>query len=208
MGFMRKARPVIAVFALALLIAACGGQSAEEQLLEEILENSGEDIGDIDIDTGGGDGDFSISIEGEGDGEGFTMTGSGDDENFEITVEGDDGETMTFGGGDIPDGLTVPVPDGGEVTMSLTSDQDISVALQYPENAYDQLVAFYDSNLDVSSDSVDRYESTMSTEQGTIRSVNWNESNYGWTVNVSDCFGGVTGELDSICVTIFESPGE
>jgi hypothetical protein len=201
---MRNARLVIAVSALVLLIAACGGQSAEEALLEEILENSGEDIGDIDIDSGG-DGDFSINIQGE-DGEDISVSGSGDDENLEITVEGDEGETMTFGGGDIPDGLTVPVPDGGEVTMSLTSDQDISVALQYPQNAFDQLVAFYDSNLDASSDSVDRYESTMSMEQGTIRSVNWNESDYAWSVNVSDCISGATGDLDSACVTIFESP--
>jgi hypothetical protein len=203
---MRNARLVIAVSALVLLIAACGGQSAEEALLEEILENSGEDIGDIDIDTGG-DGDFSINIQGE-DGEDISVSGSGDDETFEITVEGDDGETMTFGGGDIPDGLTVPVPDGGEVTMSLTSDQDISVALQYPQSAYDQIVAFYDSALDASSDSVDRYESTMSTEQGTIRSVNWNESDYAWAVTVSDCYGSGSSELNAACVTVFESPGE
>ncbi len=203
---MRRTRIVIVISALALLAAACGGQSAEEELVERILESGGEDIGDIDIDTGG-DGDFSISFEGE-DGEDISVTGSGDDEDFEITVEGDEGETMTFGGGDIPDGLTVPVPDGGEVTMSLTSDQDISVALQYPQGAFDQLVAFYDSNLDASSDSVDRFESTMSMEQGTIRTVNWNETDYAWSVNVSDCISAASGELDATCVTIFESPGE
>lgn len=203
---MRIARLVIAGSALVLLISACGGQSAEEALLEEILENSGEDIGDIDIGSGD-DGDFSINIQGE-DGEDISVTGSGDDGNFEITVEGDEGETMTFGGGDIPEGLTVPVPDGGEVTMSLTSDQDISVALQYPQSAFDQVVAFYDSNLDSSSDSVDRYESTMSTEQGTVRSVNWNEKAYAWVVTVSDCYGSGSSELNAACLTIFESPQE
>ena len=200
---MRNTRFVIAVSAFALLVTACGGQSAEEELLEQILENSGEDIGDIDIDTGG-DGEFSINIQGE-DGEDISVSGGGDDENFEITVEGEDGETMTFGGGEIPEDLSVPIPDGGEVTMSLTSGQDISVALQYPPSEFDRIIEFYDSNLDVDSDSVDRFESSYSTEEGTVRSVNWNESGYGFTVTVSDCYGSTSSELDAVCVTVFES---
>ena len=202
---MRRTRIVIATTALVLLAAACGGQSAEEELVERILENEG--LNDVDVNVDGGDGgEFSINIQGE-DGEDISVTGSGDDEDFEITVEGDEGETMTFGGVEVPDGLTVPVPDGGEVTMSLTSDQDISVALQYPQSEFGRLVEFYDSNLDASSDDVDRFESTMSTEQGTVRTVNWNASGYDWAVTVSDCFSGTTGEMDSACVTIFESPG-
>jgi hypothetical protein len=206
MDFMRRTRIVIVISALALVAAACGGQSAEEELVERILESGGEDIGDVDIDTGG-DGEFSINIQGE-DGEDISVTGSGDDEDFEITVEGDEGETMTFGGGDIPDGLTVPVPDGGEVTMSLASAQDISVALQYPQSDYDRVVSFYDGTFDSDSDSVDRYESTYSTEDGTVRSVNWNESDYDWTVTVSDCFGSASGEMDAVCVTVYQSSGE
>lgn len=201
---MNKTRMVMVISAFMLLLAACGGQSAEEALLEEILENS-EGIGDIDIDTGGGgDGDFSINIQGE-DGEDISFSGSGDDEDFQFTVEGEDGETMSFGGGEIPEELSVPVPDGGEVTMSLTSDQDISVALQYPQNEFDRIVSFYDETFDSDSDSVDRYESSYSTEDGTVRSVNWNESGYGWTVTVSDCFSGASGEMDAICVTVYQT---
>ncbi len=201
---MNKSRLFIVVSAFALLVTACGGQSAEEELLEQILENSGEDIGDIDIDTGSGDGDFSINIQGE-DGEEISVSGGGDDENFEITVEGEDGETMTFGGGEIPEDLSVPVPDGGEVTMSLTSGQDISVALQYPPSEFDRIIQFYDSNFDVDSDSIDRFESSYSTEDGTVRSVNWNESDYGFTVTVSDCYGSSSSELDAVCVSVFQS---
>jgi hypothetical protein len=203
---MRRTRFVIAVAVLALAAAACGGQSAEEELVEQLIESSGENIGDVDIDTGG-DGEFSINIQGE-DGEDISVTGSGDDEDFQFTVEGEDGETMSFGGGEIPEGLSVPVPDGGEVTMSLASAQDISVALQYPQSDYDRVVSFYDGTFDSDSDSVDRYESTYSTEDGTVRSVNWNESGYGWTVTVSDCFGSASGEMNAVCVTVYQSSGE
>lgn len=203
---MRRRRLIIAISALALVVAACGGQSAEEELLEQILENS-EGVSDIDIDTGGGDGDFSITIEGE-DGEGFTMSGSGDDENFEYTVEGEDGEVMTVGGGEIPDSLNIPVPDGGDVTMSLVSGDDVNVALQYPQSEFDQIVAFYDSEFDVDSDSVDRNESTMSSEDGTFRSVFWSDTdNYDWNVSVADCYGSMSGELDAVCVTVYQTGG-
>lgn len=202
---MKRQRLFIAVSAVALLATACGG-NAEEELLEQILENS-EGVSDIDIDTGSGDGDFSITIEGE-DGEGFTMTGSGDDENFEYTVEGEDGEVMTVGGGDIPDSLQIPVPDGGEVTMSLVSGDDVNVALQYPLSEFDRLVAFYDSTFDVDSESVDRNESTMSTEDGTFRNVFWSDSeNYDWNVAVADCFTGAGDNPDAVCVTVYQTGG-
>ena len=206
---MRNARFVIVVSALVLVVSACGGQSAEEQLLEEILENSGEGIEDIDISTDGEGGDFSINIEGQNEGQDFSISGGGTEDDFEITISGEDGEQMTFGGGEIPDELTIPVPDGGEVTMALTSGTDANVAMQYPSSEYDRLVAFYDSTFDVSSDAVDRQESTVSDESGTFRSVYWNDAdNYNWTVSVADCFTGTSDEPDAVCVTIFETSGE
>lgn len=202
MESMKKARLVIVLFAVMLLAAACGGQSAEDALLEQILENSGEDIGNIDINTD--DGDFSLNIEGE-DGEDISISGGGDDDDFTMTVEGEDGETFTIGGGEVPDGLQVPVPDGGDVVSSFTSNDDKSVSINYPAADFDQLVSFYDSQLG-SGDSVSRFESSYSTDDGTMRNVSWTDDTNGlWNVSVSDCYGVSTGDLDSACVTIFES---
>lgn len=218
---MKKTTAFAVVALLALVLAACGGKSAEEQLVEELIENSGEGISDIDINTD--DGDFNMTIEGE-DGESINVTGSGDDSDFNMTIEGEDGqdvnisssgdtvtmegedgETMTFGGGEIPDNLDLPVPDGGTVTMSLSSGTDATVMLQYPLSDFDGLVAFYDAQLDASSDSVDRNETTMSTEDRDFRTVNWSDTDYTWNVTVSDCFVAVTDEADAACVTLYRS---
>lgn len=198
-------RLVIVISALLLLTAACGGKSAEEQLLEEIMENSGEDIGDLDIDLDEDGEGFSISVEGE-DGEDISISGGGDDEDFSMTVEGEDGEVMTIGGGEVPDDLTVPYPDGGSVMNSFSSQSDVSVTLQYPNNDFDSLVSFYDGELDAGSDDIDRNESSFTSEDGTFRNVFWSSSSGDWTVNVSDCYG-LVGDLDSACVTIFQSGG-
>ncbi len=72
---MRNIRLVVAAAALMLFVTACGGQSAEEKLLEEVLENSGEDIGDVDISTDD-DGNMSISVEGN-DGEDINISTEG-----------------------------------------------------------------------------------------------------------------------------------
>ena len=197
---MKNKRLLIALFALMLLAAGCGGQSAEEALLEEILENSGEDIGNVDINTD--DGDFSLNIEGE-DGEDISISGGGDDDDFTMTVEGEDGETFSFGGGEIPEGLQVPIADGGDVISSFSSNSDKSVTLNYPASEFDQLVSFYDSQLG-SGDSVSRFESSYSTDDGNMRNVSWTDDDEGnWNVSVGDCYG-TGGDLDSVCVTIFE----
>ena len=203
MSSMRIKRLVIATSALVLLTAACGGKSAEEQLLEEIMEASGEDIGDLDIDLGDDGEDFSINIQGE-DGEDISISGVGDDESFEMTVEGEDGEVMTFGGGEVPDDLSVPYPGGGEVTAVFSSESDLTVALMYPQTEFDSLVSFYDDALNPDSDDVQRNESTFSSDDGTTRSVFWIASEGGWQVSVTDCYG-LEGELNSVCLNIYET---
>lgn len=198
---MKNARLLIVISALVLLIAACGGKSAEEELLEQILENSGEDIGDLDIDLGeDGDGDFSLNVTGD-DGEDVSITGSGDDDDFTLTVEGEDGETMTIGGGEVPDGLELPVAPGGEVTTSISGGSEIIVVLQYANGDYDQLVSFYDSELNVASDDVEKSETSFSTEDGTFRNAYYAPaSGDAWTVTVGDCIG-----LPGICVNLLQS---
>ncbi|MDJ0924129.1 MAG: hypothetical protein QNJ77_06160 [Acidimicrobiia bacterium] len=199
---MRNARLFVVVSALVLLVAACGGKSAEEQLLEEILENSSEDIGDIDISTGGDGDDFSINIQGEDEeGQDFSITGGGNDDDFEITISGEDGEQMTIGGGEIPDELVLPYPPGGSVSSTFVTGSDVNVSLQYPAAQFDQLVSFYDSEL---GSDAERSESTYSTEDGTFRNVFFNAQDGNWTVGISDCVGFTTGEFDTVCVTLYQ----
>ncbi len=193
---MKNARLVLLVSALLVLVAACGGQSAEEELLEQILEN--EDLGNVDVNLGNDD-EFNLNFEGE-DGEDVSVSGGGSGDDFEITIEGDDGETMTIGSGDIPPELTIPYMDGGSVGSTFVTGTDVSVVLQYPEAQFDQLVEFYDSSIDG-----ERNESTFTTEDGTFRNVFYYSEDGSWNVIVADCVDFASGEFDAVCVTMAES---
>jgi hypothetical protein len=203
MKTIRGAKFVGVILALVLVMAACGGQSAEEELLEQIFENAGEDIGNIDINTDGDD--FTINIEGEDeDGENFSITGGGDDGDFEFTIEGEDGETLTFGGGTIPDNLQIPIPDGGDVQSSIEGDGTVIITLIYPGSEFGNIVAFYDSQLNPDSDEVDRFETSFTSDEGQFDTVGWNATDGGWNVNLSTCSVDTDGNLDQACLTIFQ----
>lgn len=65
----------------------------------------------------------------------------------EVTVEFDDeegGGSLTVGGGDIPDGFPIPVPDGGTVQTSFEQSGSYAVGLAYPGEDFDDLTGFYD----------------------------------------------------------------
>jgi len=215
---MRKMRLIALVAVLMLLAVACGGKSAEEELLEQIIESSGDEVGDVNVNTDG-DGNVSIQVEGE-DGETINITGSedgdgdvnmviegedgeemtitGDDDEMTVTVEGEDGGSMTIGGGDIPEGFTVPVAPGGEVMMSMVMEGSGSVHLSYPGGSYDQLIAFYDGALTIGDDGY-RGETSWSDDTGNYRSTSWIGDTF--MVDVSDC--AVESDApDSVCVTL------
>ncbi|MDJ0664449.1 MAG: hypothetical protein QNJ75_07800 [Acidimicrobiia bacterium] len=191
---MKNSKLLVLLIALALAITACG-DSLEEQVVEQILESGDSDISDIDIDSDSGE--INISIEGEDGGE-VSISGSGEDDDFSMVIEGEDGEVMTIGSGEIPEGLQVPVPDGGKILTTFSSGEDIMVMLEYPASQFDQLVSVYDAALD--GDEVQRTNSTMSTDEGTIRSTGW----YGNVifVTLNDCHSADTSELDSVCLQI------
>ncbi len=195
-----KSLRLFALMVVLVLVAAACGDSAEEQILEQILESGNDGISDLDINTD--DGEFNISIEGE-DGEDINIVSQGEDGSFNMTVEGEDGETFTIGGGEVPDDLQTPVADGGNVTSTFSSNTDRSVGIEYPENRFDELVSMYDGIF--SGDSVSRSESSYSTDEGTIRSVNWWDSDSNANVTVSDCYSISSGQLTSVCVNIFET---
>ena len=196
---MRNVRIFALLFALVLTAAACGG-SAEDELLEQILESGNDGISDLDIDTDTGE--LNITFEGE-DGEEVNVVSQGDDGEFSMTIEGEDGETMTFGGGTVPDGMVTPIPDGGKVVQSYSSDSDRSVSVEFSAAMYDELVTLYDGVFD-GTEGVSRTESSYTTDDGTIRTVGWYGGNGSTNVTVSDCYTISSGELDSVCVTIYE----
>ncbi len=113
-------RRFVLIAALALIAAACG--SAAETIAEQVAENNpGIENFDIDPDTG------EATVE-------FT-----DDEG---------GGSLTFGGGEIPDGFPIPIPDGGEILSSASQASLQLVTLTYPIDRYDGLVEFYQDWLD------------------------------------------------------------
>ena len=197
---MKNAKALVLLIALVLTVAACGGQSAEEELLEQLLESGDSGISDIDIDSDTGE--INISVEGE-DGGDVSISGSGDDDDFSMVIEGEDGEVMTFGTGDLPEGLVVPVQDGGKIIHTLTSGEDISAMLEYPGSEFDQLVSLYDGA--ISGEDVQRSESTFSSDDGINRTVNWYTGDLSVWVSVADCYSTSTGDLESVCVTINQS---
>ena len=131
-GYTRKGFTVnharfrwVALAAAALLfVAGCGGSDPAEEAanqLEQAIEAAG-------------DGSVAVDI--------------GDDGSVAIQVEGEDG-SMVIGGGDVPDGFPIPVPDGGQVISSFTGSSDSgsgsSVVMQYPAGSYDDLVSTFEA---------------------------------------------------------------
>jgi hypothetical protein len=162
--------------AFGFLVAACG--DASEVLNEQLLEGI-EGVENVEINE--------------------------EDGTFEITVE-EDGETITIGSGDIPEGLTVPVADGGEVVASTSGDRGISVSLTYPGDRFDDLVATYQSWADGSGLDVQKTETTYESEGNELRNVAWSTGDGSVYVALAGCVGMESGEYDSACVNIYEQP--
>jgi hypothetical protein len=112
-------KSLIALMALGLVLAGCG--NAAEQIAEQAAEASG-----------GGDVDVEI-----------------DDQAGEFTIESDDGtQTVNVGSGDLPEGLTIPIPDGYEVIASSVLDQTegrfLTAILSYPGGDIEEIAAHFD----------------------------------------------------------------
>lgn len=104
---------------VALVATACG--AAAEKVGEELTENL--------IETN--DGVSKVEIDEDGD---------------KVTVEFTDeegGGSFVVGGGEVPDGLPIPVADGGEVGSSMEQGSGFMVVLYYPIDEFDDLEEFY-----------------------------------------------------------------
>ncbi|MDH3500184.1 MAG: hypothetical protein OEM97_08685 [Acidimicrobiia bacterium] len=169
---MRK--PMLAFIAAAAMVAtaACGGDT----LTEQIIENAGGPGVDVEIDQ------------------------SGDD--FKISVEGEDGESITIGGGEIPDSLNIPVPTGGDVMNTFAQGTTVSVTLSWPASEYDSLVEYYENWMAEQPTDFSKTTSSFDSEDGTIRTTSWYSEEGSMTVLVSDCYSISSDGLDAVCVTL------
>lgn len=74
-----------------------------------------------------------------------------EDGTVEVQVEGQDGEedaSIVIGGGEVPDDWPIPVPSGGEVLSVMESGNDKSIMIEYANENFDSLVAYYEDYID------------------------------------------------------------
>ena len=134
---------------MTLTLSACSGAD----VAEGILENQ-EGVGDVEIDENNG----SVVIEVEDE---------------------DGGGSAVIGGGDVPDGFPIPVPDGGTVVSVFTQDADAIVTLTYPASEYDSLVATYQDFVDGTGGEVSTFTSSNPA------SITWTVSADSESYNIS-----------------------
>jgi hypothetical protein len=119
---MRFGRIIVLLAAMTLALSACSGGDIAGNIAEEVLEGQ-EGVGDVEIDENNG----SVQIE----------------------VQDEDGDgSVIIGGGQIPDDFPIPVPDGGTVAMSISSEEGSSLTVSYPISEYDSLVSTYQRFVD------------------------------------------------------------
>lgn len=172
---------IVAIAALTLLVAACSSASDEvsEQLAEKLIEASGDE--DIDIDI------------------------SEDGDDVTVNIETDDGESLSFGtGSKMPEGLEIPVPDGGDVTASGSQEDTVFVMLSYDHDRYDEIVGFYKDWTDGTGDDWSSQSTTMDMGEDTQRSSTWSDPDYTSMIIVTDCFSSEAseGKFNAACVSI------
>jgi hypothetical protein len=104
---------------------------------------------------------------------------------------------------DLPDGLTIPVPEGGDVNTSGSQGSYVFVAIQYPSQRFDEIVGFYEDWTSKDGESWQRAESTFSSDEGTYRHVQWLSGPS--SIAVDDCITVNDNEPVAVCVTVNQS---
>ncbi len=174
-------RPLVLIFVLALTLAACSGEQISEQIAEEAIG-----------------GNANVEIEGEGD-------------DVTINIESDEGSISIGSGGDVPNEITVPLPDGAVVVSSVVVGNGASVGVEYPTDRYDEIAAFYDSWTSGSGGTWLTSESAFPHGDGqTVRNMTWQAEESVMTVILRDCYsldGTFEGPLDTACLSISQAPG-
>jgi len=159
----------IAVGFVALALVLTACQSAAEVLTEQVTEQA----------IGGGD----VKI---------------DSDSGEVSVETDDG-SITIGGGELPDGFPIPVPDGYQVTAVFTSDRSSTVSLAYPEGDFAGIEAFFDDWTSSDSSEWSKSTSSVSGDDGAMDFATW-------TAASGDASSGIS--MRSACIAGDSVDGE
>ena len=195
----------VAIAAFALLAAACSSASdtVAENLTEQLIE-AGAD-GEVDIDVSGDGEDMTINIESEDGDVSMNVTGDGDEQTIEM--ESEDGSITIGAGSEIPESLTIPVPDGGDVTTSVEMEEGVMVVVTYPEGDYDAIVSFYDDWTAGTGEDFDKQTMSLDTGGADRRSTMWIGSSSETFVSVGDCFDVYAEEssgeeFNVVCVNI------
>ena len=196
---------LVVVAAFALLVAACSSASdiVAENLTEQLIE-AGAD-GNVDVDVSGDGEDMTINIESE-DGD-VSMNVSGDGDDATIEMESEDGSITIGAGSEMPEGLTIPVPDGGDVTTSVEMEEGVMVVVTYPKGDFDQIAAFYDDWTAGSGDDFDKQTMSLDTGGPDQRSSMWIGNSSETFISVGDCFDvhaeeSSGEEFNAVCVNI------
>jgi len=188
----KTTKTLIAMLAiLALVATACGAaadkisEKAAEKVTEKALEQAS-----------GGDANVDIS-------------GSGDDQT--IKVETEDGSVAFGAGAELPDEITIPIPDGGTVQSAMTSDGSALASLEYDRDRYDDLISFYEDWVAGNGGDVwQKQTQSIETDGDTLRQTYWFNSESNDAIAVMDCqsFGDSEGSgLNAVCVSISQEEG-
>ncbi|MDX1448398.1 MAG: hypothetical protein R3246_04980 [Acidimicrobiia bacterium] len=155
-------RSLAALAVFALVSVACG--SAAETIAEQAAEQSGG--GDVDVE----------------------FDSDGDAISYDVETE-DGSASVDVGSGDLVEGFPVPVPDGGDVLFSGSSDMGgtvgYSATISYPAGDYERLVDFYTEQFADLSDT-----QTFSTS-GDASTTTFSSAEAGWSVSIVSSSGGV-----------------
>ena len=95
-----------------------------------------------------------------------------DTDSGEVSVETDDG-AITIGGGELPEGFPIPLPDGYDVAAVFTSDRSSTVSVSYPNGDFAAIQAFFDDWTSAESDEWSTSTSSISGDDGAVEFANW-----------------------------------
>lgn len=170
---------IISLVAL-LTLNACGAiaERASEEFIEQVVESSGEDIGDVDIDF---------------------------DDDGSVTIESEEGSVSVGANVEIPDSLSVPVPSGAVAVVAFSDGATTSLSLT-SDQGFDEVVEFYEDWASSFDPPLETSFMEYTTDDGAIKTMTWLDGPGTVSVTAAICFSVDTGELDDVCITIFEMP--
>lgn len=166
--------------AILLTLTACEAvaERATEELIEQAVESSGEDIGDVDID--------------------FDDNGEGS-----VSIQTDEGSVEVGTDVELPDTMATPVPSGAITRTVFTDGATLSASLT-SDQSYEDVVAFYEDWAESFDPPLDASSLDYTVDEGVIKTTTWLGDPANTSVSVSICFDVETGGLDDVCITIFE----